>query len=141
MARQTAILKAMARTWGEWHRQIPTDELRKDFPQLRHCRCIWSNNRFEVQSFACETPIGGVWQIVIIRHGDLEQVTYAEAQRIIHELFGEEIVAVEVYPSLATEWHGKSNPKVLWVLPETWPLPFGLHLNNAWGQPQEKHDG
>lgn len=135
-ARKTAVLKALARTWGSWTTQEPTDEIRRQHPHLRHCKSIHSNNRFEVHSFICETAIGGVWQIVIIRHGDLEQVTYAEGQRIIHELFGDDVVAVEVYPRLADEWHTSSNPRVLWILPSTWPLPFGLQMPNAWGKPK-----
>jgi len=135
MARKTAVLKALARTWGEWKLTEPDEQLRAKFPQLKHCKSIWANNRFEVQCFSCESAIGGVWQINIIRHGDLEQVTYAEAQRIIHELFGEDMVAVEIYPALADEWHTHSNPRILWILPSTWPLPFGLHVKGAWGQP------
>ena len=135
MARQTAILKALARTWGEWKLTEPDDKIRSEHPHLRHCKCIWANNRYEVQGFVCETPIGGVWQLTVLRHGDLEKIMYSELQRIIHELFGDDIVAVEIYPALADEWQTKTNLTVLWMLPKTWPLPFGLHVKGAWGKP------
>lgn len=137
-ARKTAVLKALARTWGEWTTQEPTDEIRRQHPHLKHCKCIWANNRYEVQGFICETSIGGVWQLTVLRHGDLEKITYGELQRIIHELFGENMVAVEVYPKMSDEWQTKTNLTVLWLLPASWSLPFGLQMPNAWGKPQQE---
>jgi hypothetical protein len=132
--RKTALLKALAREWGEWKINEVTPEMRDRFPHLRHCAAIWSNNRYEVQGFKCETAIGGVWQIGVIRHGDIEQITWSELQRIVHERFGDEVTAIEVYPPREHEWNTQHNLRVLWILPSTWPLPFGLHLPGAWGQ-------
>lgn len=133
--RKTAILKNFALQWGAWSQTEVTEQMRSDFPHLMHCKHIWANQRYEVQAFICETPIGGAWQLGIIRHGDIEQIHWDEIQRIVHELFGPEVVAVEVYPAIADEWQSKANLRVVWILPSTWPLPFGLHLASAWGKP------
>lgn len=136
--RKTAYLKSLARTWGDWTMTEPDEKLRAEHPHLRKCTSIWANNRFEVQCFPCDSKIGGVWQLNILRHGDLEAIEWAELQRIIHELYGPEIVAVEVYPSLDTEWKGSTKYlRVLWILPSTWTLPFGLHLPTAFGKPAQ----
>jgi hypothetical protein len=134
--RKTAYLKALARSWGSWSMTVPDDKLRAEHPHLRNCTSIWANNRFECQAFPCNSSIGGVWQINILRHGDLEAIEWGELQRIVHELYGPEIVAVEVYPSIDSEWKGQTKHlRVLWILPSTWPLPFGLHLPTAFGKP------
>ncbi len=135
-ARKTAILKAYAREWGVWNQTEVTDQMRQEHPHLMHCSHIWANQRYEVQAFICTTGIGGVWQCNLIRHGDLERISWEEIQRIIHDLFGPEVVAVEVYPAIVDEWQSKANLRVVWILPSTWPLPFGLHLASAWGKPQ-----
>jgi hypothetical protein len=109
--------------------------MRVEYPMLAHCARIWANQRYEVQSFAVETAIGGVWQLGIIRHGDIERISWEELQRIVHELFGLEVTAVEVYPSIENEWRTRVNVRMLWVLPDTWKLPFGLNLPTAWGKP------
>lgn len=135
-ARKTAILKAFAREWGVWRQTECTDQMRSDFPHLMHCKHIWANQRYEVQAFVCETSIGGVWQLGIIRHGDIEAIAWGEIQRIVHDLFGSEVVAVEVYPAIEHEWQTTTGLRVIWILPSTWPLPFGLQLASAWGKPQ-----
>jgi hypothetical protein len=135
MARKTAVLKAYARTWGEWKINDVTDKMREEFKHLQHCKHIWSNNRYEVQAFVCQTSIGGMWQLGIIRHGDIEPISWDEIQRIVHELLNPEVVAVEIYPALQNAWPVKHNLRVIWVLPSTWPLPFGLEQPGAWGKP------
>jgi hypothetical protein len=135
-ARKTAMLKAYARgEWTSWEEVAITNEMRVEHAQLEHCTHIWANNRFEVQGFRVETAIGGVWQLTAVRHGDIEGISWDELQRIVHELFGVECCAVEVYPPVVEEWHSKVNVRVLWVLPVTWPLPFGLSRPGAWGKP------
>ena len=134
-ARKTAILKAYAREWGEWREAPVTDEIRSKYPHLKHVSRIWANNRYEVQAFEVKTDIGGIWQIGVIRHGDIEKITWEELQRIIHELYGPEIVAVEMYPPIADEWQTKHNLRILWILPATYDVPFGLHVAGAWGRP------
>jgi hypothetical protein len=133
--RKTAILKAYARRRTLFMQTTITDEMRQQYPHLAHCRAIYSNSRMEVQLFACESPIGGVMQTTLIRHGDIEKLSWQEIQDSLHEIFGPDAVAVEVYPAIVNEWQTKTGLRVLWVLPGTWELPFGLHLPNAWGKP------
>ena len=135
-ARKTAALKALARTWTPFEKVEITDELRSKWPLLRHCASIWANSRLEVHIYAITTEIGGVNQITLARHGQIEEVTWEEAQRAVHEIFGPEVCAVEVYPPFEYEWQTKLRLKILWVLPYTWHLPFGLHFPNAWGKPE-----
>lgn len=133
--RKTAVLKAYAREWGAWNEAPITDEMRQEFPHLMHVKHIWANQRYEVQAFAVDSSIGGIWQLGIIRHGDIAQITWGELQRIVHELYGPEVTAVEVYPPIVDEWQTKHNLRVLWILPATYELPFGLHRPGAWGKP------
>lgn len=134
--RKTALLKAYARTHTPFEQVEITPAMRHDFPNLEHCSSIWANSRYEVQLFTVNTAIGGVNQMVVSRHGNIEDMTWEELQRIKIELFGPEAVAVEVYPGIAEEWRGVKHIRVLWILPTTWPLPFGLHLPGSWGKPQ-----
>jgi hypothetical protein len=132
--RQRQLVKAAARHWQPW-REVPiTEEMRAAHPHLRHCASIFSNHKYECQCFEIGTAIGGVMQCNIVRHGDIEPIEWEQLQAIIHELFGADAVAVEIFPALANEWHQKTRVRVLWVLPSTWPIPFGLECPSAWGR-------
>jgi hypothetical protein len=133
--RKTAVLKAYAREWGVWKEVELSDHLRQEHPHLMHCKHIWANQRFEAQGFQIDSSIGGIWQLTTVRHGNLEPVTYDENQRIVHDLFGPEVYAVEIYPPIEHEWRTNLKISVLWVLPSTWALPFGLEKPSAWGKP------
>ena len=133
-ARKTAVLKSMARQWTPFEKVEITERMMLDYPLLMNCKAIYANSRMEVQMFAAETSIGGVMQVTFIRHGDIEQLTWEEIQRALHEIFGPEVVAVEVYPALVDEWQTKLHLRVLWVLPSTYSLPFGLEKIGAWGK-------
>ena len=102
-ARKTAVLKSMARQWTPFEKVEITERMMLDYPLLMNCKAIYANSRMEVQMFAAETSIGGVMQVTFIRHGDIEQLTWEEIQRALHEIFGPEVVAVEVYPALQDE--------------------------------------
>lgn len=133
MARKTAILKSLAREWTPFEQVPITDEMRKEHKLLRNCTSIFANSRFEVQLFAVETSIGGVMQMTIARHGQIEDATWEEIQRIVHEIFGPECVAVEIYPAYEHEWQTNTRVRIVWVLPSTYGLPFGLEKPGAWG--------
>jgi len=133
--RQTALLKALARNPGEWKEKEVTDDMRRDFPHLLYCERVWFNNKHECQAFKVLSPIGGVWQLNVVRHGNLESTDWQEKQKIVHDLFGPEVYAVEIYPPIEHEWRTNLKISVLWVLPSTWALPFGLHVAGAWGKP------
>ena len=132
--RKTALLKSFGRHWTPFEQVPITPEMIRDFPLLATCSGIYANSRIEAQLFTVESSIGGVCQCTMIRHGDIEPLSWEDIQRALHEIFGPEVVAVEVYPSIETEWQSKLNLRVLWILPATWTLPFGLHLPGAWGK-------
>jgi len=132
--RKTALLKAFGRQWTPFEQVTITPEMQQEYPLLINCMAIYANSRMEVQMFAVDSAIGGVMQVTFIRHGDIEQLTWEEIQRALHEIFGPEVVAVEVYPALQDEWVTKLHLRVLWVLPSTWELPFGLDKVGAWGK-------
>ena len=134
-ARKTALLKAYARQWTALEPVAITAEMRANWPLLKHCASVYANSRLEVHIYQLETEIGGVNQVTIVRHGQIEDVTWEDAQRAVHEIFGPEVTAVEIYPPYEYEWSTKLRIKVLWVLPYTWNLPVGLHFPNAWGKP------
>ena len=135
-ARKTAALKALARTWTAFDKVEITDEMRGKWLPLKHATSVWANSRLEIHIYAITTEIGGVNQVTLARHGQLEEVTYEEAQRAIHDIFGPEVTAVEIYPPFEYEWQTSNRVKVLWVLPYTWHFPFGLQFPNAWGKPE-----
>jgi hypothetical protein len=134
MARRTALIKAAAREWTPFEQVEITDKMREAYPLLKGCTYLYKNSRYEVQIFSIETPIGGVNQATIIRHGDVATISWEEIQRIIHELFGDDVTAVEIFPALKHEWKTKIGLRVLWVLPEGYELPFGLHVKGAFGR-------
>ena len=133
-ARKTALLKSYARGWSRFEPVVITEEMRRDFPELMHCSSVWANNRVEAHVFQIETAIGGVNQLTLIRHGDIEPLSYQEIQRAVHELFGPEVSAVEIYPPIEHEWQTNLGLRVVWVLPHTWQLPFGLHIAGSLGE-------
>jgi len=134
-ARKTALLKAWAREPKPFERVEVTDEMRQEYPHLMHCSAIYANHKIEAQIFRLYTGIGGVWQVNMIRHGDIAPLSWEEIQAAVHELYGPEVTAVEIYPPIEYEWQTTLNLRVIWVLPHTWKLPFGLHVAGAWGKP------
>ena len=130
---------AQKKDWGDWRIVEVTDDLRRQYPFLEHCEAIWMNNRYEVQQYNCTSAIGGIVQLNIRRHFDVEEITWGELQRIKNELFGEQVCGVEMFPPEAVKWNPESNVRVLWLMPTSgWSLPFGLHLPTSWGR-KENH--
>jgi hypothetical protein len=71
--------------------------------------------------------------LIIRRHDGGVDFPWAHLQRIKDELLGAERVAVEVFPP-RSQLVDDANCRHLWVLPDGFALPFGLHLE-GW-----KHD-
>ena len=133
--RDRTKLKLVAREWTPWQSIPVTEEMREQHKHLRYAEQILTNSRFEVQTFPCATPIGGVVQATVIRHGDIAPISWDELQRIVHEIFGADVTAVEIFPPLEHEWHTSVGLRSLWILPSTWQIPFGLHAEGSWGRP------
>jgi hypothetical protein len=134
MARRTALIKAAARQNTPFEEVEITDAMRAAYPLLKGCTYLYRNSRCEVQIFSMETPIGGVNMVTIIRHGDVATLSWEEIQKSIHDLFGDDVTAVEIFPALKHEWHTKIGLRVLWILPAGYELPFGLHVKGAFGR-------
>lgn len=84
------------------------------------------NNVYSVQFFDHETDWGVVEHLMIRPHDQQPVHRWSDLQRIKDELCGVERVAVEVYPR-AADLCDDCNIYHLWVLPEGFELPFGLH--------------
>ena len=129
--RKTHRLKMVGKQWTAW-RSIPvTAEIRSQTPFTKNLKSLWANSRFSVQCYEVASPIGGIVQLLIERHGHLDPVTWNDAQRIKVELFGVENFAIELYPAENVPMEMKV--RILWVMPKGWEPPCGLHLPSAWG--------
>lgn len=129
--RKTHAIKRVGKTWSSWQEIPVTDEIRSSSPHMLHVWKIWANSRFEAQAFQVSSPIGGIVQLVIARHGHIEAITWNECQRIKTELFGADNFAMEIYP--ADVITVEMRIRILWVMPDGYEPPCGLHLPTAWG--------
>jgi hypothetical protein len=129
--RKTHRLKMVGKHWTPW-RSIPvTGDIRASTPFMKNLKSIWANSRFEVQCYEVGSPVGGIVQLVIARHGHLETVTWNDIQRIKTELFGVDNFALELYPAEHVAVEMKT--RIIWVMPKGYEPPCGLHLPSAWG--------
>lgn len=90
------------------------------------------NNRYSVQFFHHETEWGQVEQLVVRRHDQKPVHSWVDMQRIKDELAGCDRVAIEVFPT-QEQLVDQANVYHLWVLPEGFQFPFGLHFD-GWSQ-------
>lgn len=67
----------------------------------------------------------GMVQHACIRNAQSTDIPWAEKQRIKNEIFGEESVAIEVFPK-TSELVDAVNMYHIWILPEGFQLPFNL---------------
>ena len=66
---------------------------------------------------------------VAIRNADETDIPWAEKQRIKNELFGRDALAIEVFPKMS-RLIDEANMYHLWVLPDGFEMPFGLHQHD-----------
>lgn len=110
--------------WGAWEDK---SHLLKFHPDPAMTRA-YGNLVISVQVSEAETEWGTVTHLWVRRH-DGRPLHWKHMQRIKNELVGEERTAVEVYPAQA-DLVDVANMYHLYVLPEGYQLPFGLHLDN-----------
>ena len=72
------------------------------------------------------TAWGVVRHAMISTPGGRMEPTWSERQRIKNELLGRQRVAVEVFPGMS-DLIDEAEAYHLWLLPEGFTLPFGLH--------------
>lgn len=115
-----------------WHKGLPPKFVHKELgmyhgewmPQMDKC---WeSEDGYSVLSRKIRTEWGVVEHVTIQRLGGTGDVPWSVKQEIKNELFGERLTAIEVFPDernlvdVCDVYH-------LWVLPEGFKLPFGIH--------------
>ena len=125
---------------GTWIKAVPPKLLHDEFgvykgqwmPEMDRC-WIRKEDGVCVCSRLIRTPLGNVEHVTISKNkkglpttDGTNGFTWAEKQEIKNELFGENRVAVEVYPTtdrlvdVADIYH-------LWVFDKKYRLPFGIH--------------
>ncbi|MDO5061879.1 MAG: hypothetical protein Q4D77_01775 [Peptostreptococcaceae bacterium] len=71
----------------------------------------------------------GIVEHICIRNAESTDIPWAEKQRIKNELYGENRIAIEVYPS-KDRLVDSVNMYHLWIMPEGFEMPFGIHEND-----------
>lgn len=92
-------------------------------------RCWRQGSKYVVMTRKILTA-WGVVEHACIRNRDSTDISWAEKQRIKNDLFGRNAVAIEVFPA-ADRLVDAANMYHLWILPEGFQLPFGLHENDV----------
>ncbi len=108
--------------WGAWEWVSKRPEGGRGW--LSEVHTVWKNCAFCVLVRTVETEWGPVLHAAI-RNVSETNIPWRDMQRIKDELFGEERVAVEVFPP-RDELVDEANMYHLWVLPEGTRLPFTL---------------
>jgi hypothetical protein len=136
--RMKGAIKAAARSWSPFTTIPITDEMKNQHPHLRTAYAVYANSRYQAECFNCASDIGGVVQVVVRRHlPGMDPIPWDDLQRVVHDIYGANVCAVEVYPPLDMSWGINREVRVLWVLPEGYVPPFGFHLPTAWGRTGE----
>lgn len=81
------------------------------------------NKNYAVMSREINCEWGRV-EHVCIRNKDSTDIPWSEKQRIKNELFGKDVVAIEIFPK-ESELVDEANMYHLWILHEV-KIPFGL---------------
>lgn len=131
---QRAAAKKMGKIWTAFRPIEITDKMRQDAVVLEHCHSMYGNSFFEVQCYPIVSPLGAFMQVTLRRHADIEDITWTQIQRVKNELFGQDSVALELYPKKNEEWHPAVNVRVIYICPVGWQVPFGLALPTSWGR-------
>ena len=115
-----------------WYKTIPPKYVQKEFgiyrgiwlPQMD--RCWESDDGYSVMSRKIRTEWGVVEHVTVQKMGGFGDIPWAVKQEIKDELFGERATAIEVFPS-AKNLVDVCDVYHLWILPEKFKLPFGIH--------------
>lgn len=82
------------------------------------------NNQFVVMIREVETD-WGVMAHAVIKSASDDDIPWRDKQRIKNEIFGDECIAVEVFPK-KSELVDHANLYHIWILPDGMELPFGI---------------
>lgn len=126
---QRRAAKAGARTakaWGPWERRDLSAAMMAQLGTSLGAREGYVNTVLSVQLTREPSAWGEIVHLWIRRHDESIAVSWSEKQRIKDELVGKERVAVEVFPA-ESRLVDQANMYHLWVMPDGFALPFGLH--------------
>jgi hypothetical protein len=132
-ARTRHRIKTVGKVWTPFQSVPITDEMRAKNPALEYATHMYVNSRYEYWAFTQPSPVGGFVHLVVGRHGLVEPILPPELQQIKAELFGDDAVAIEIYPARTIV--PLKSARHLWICPTTWDLPCGFERASAWGGP------
>jgi hypothetical protein len=118
--------------WGEWQKTSEEEiaSYRERFPIAETCSNVWKCRRFTVLEYVVSSAWGTMTHLHVRVANRGRAPTWIELQRVKNELVGESRVAVEVFPA-ETQLVDQADAYHVWVLPDDFELPFGLHLPGA----------
>lgn len=116
----------------DWTPFVRIDRLDWKLAPSLHASCtdVYHNNQFMVFVIPESSSWGAITRLMIRRNDAAPIRCWSDLQRIKNELCGAESVAVEIFPR-ESELVDDANIYHLWVLPETFELPFGLVDRNG----------
>ncbi|MDD2979557.1 MAG: hypothetical protein PHN80_06240 [Hespellia sp.] len=119
---------------GNWKRELsPKDLAYGDGWCGDMDRCFRQGGKYVVLSRMIMTTVGEVEHLAI-RNKDNTDIPWAEKYRIKNELIGKNRTAIEVFPD-ADRLIDAAGMYHLWVLPEGFEMPFGIHKNDVETEP------
>lgn len=118
---------AIAGDWGKWIEKDVHSKVHLGIEPPKGLKRFVANDRYSVQFYEWRTDWGLVIHLLIRQHDQKPVRSWAHMQQIKNELVGCDRVAVEVFPA-EQDLVDEANCYHLWVLPEGFKLPFGLHV-------------
>jgi hypothetical protein len=135
--RRAAISESRHRKSWDWQELPIDDALLTRFPALRRIARALRNDFWIVQVFFFSSELGGMTHLAVRSVAETRpgsgsglEPSWQDLQRIKNELCGEDAEAVQVYPR-QSDVTDQANMYHLFVIPQKWPLPFGLHRENG----------
>lgn len=109
---------------GEWVCHPSPKVLQRGDGWSREFDTVYSNGKYAVMTRPIQNQWGNMLHICM-RNISSTDIPWKEKHRIKNELFGEERIAVEVFPK-ESELIDAAMMYHLWLLPEGMALPFGI---------------
>lgn len=119
---------------GNWKRELSPRDLSYGTGWCADMdRCFKQGGKYVVLSRVIMTKIGEVEHLAI-RNKDNSDIPWAEKYRIKNELIGRNRTAIEVFPD-TDRLVDAAGMYHLWILPDNFNLPFGIHSKDEHGDP------
>ncbi len=135
--RRAAVVESRQRQSWDWQ-ELPTHTAQG---AVRNIKRAVRNDLWLVQLYDFACALGPLEHLMIrsidgLQRGDGRgrEPSWQDLQRIKNELCGPEREAVQCYPR-AADVMDQADMYHLFVLPEDWPLPFGLHRECGFARP------